>query len=107
MIAMEIQDPAIVSEYRNCGSGIDYGICPKCQHGHGYVIRLSAPHKPGKPARIAQSLATACEAAERHWHTHRDSIIADPSSPQSTRYSALLTRCHNLKKLLTNETKPA
>jgi len=30
------------AERVDCGSGIDYGICPKCRRGHGHVIPLQS-----------------------------------------------------------------
>ena len=47
-----IADPGIIAGHHDCGSGIGYGICPQCQRGHGYIIRInSVPQSMSSTAR--------------------------------------------------------
>lgn len=32
--------------YQDCGSGQEYGICPQCNKGHGYIAKESRGVKP-------------------------------------------------------------
>ena len=52
--------PAAPSTYQyvTCGSGYDYGICPTCKRGHGYII-FQRPKKTKSPTKEHSDFSTS------------------------------------------------